>query len=245
MENKNHSWDRSIALVVVAWALIVFIALIISIFLHEDGHGIGAKLDGVHISTGFNRVGNPDRAPGDTDFRTGLTGGVWSGLLGPMTSWILAIIFTVWLCRQRELTRRAWVIGGLAIANGLARAVPLTRVLLCALRGQIEIEDEVHRGLWYVGKIVRPELGLQGALALVPTQPDLLLAYPAIWIAIFLSLGISLVCLFFASRHLLRLWRSQFDHRLVRVLLASMPLAAWVAIWPPLNFLDQVIRINW
>ena len=236
---------NQIARIVIGWALIVFLALVLAIFLHEDGHGIGAKLDGISISTGFNRIGNPGRAPGDPDFRTGLTGGVWSGLLGPGTSWALAIIFTVWLCRQTKLDRRTWVIAAFAIANGLARAVPNAIVLFWALRGYIVTEDEVRWGLWYIGKIARPDLGLQGALALVPTQPDLLLSYPAIWIAILISLGISIVCLFFAYRHLLMLWHHLIDYQVIRGALALIPFGVWFAIWTPLNFLDQIIRINW
>ena len=245
MKNRNLLPTKQVALIIVGWALIVFIALVISYFLHEDGHGIGAKLDGIHVSTGFNRVGNLGRVPGDPDFRTDLTGGVWGGLLGPGISWVLAIIFTIWLCRQQKLSRGAWVIAAFAVANGLARAIPLTRVLLCALRGEIAMEDEMHWGIWYVGKIARPDLGLQGALALAPTQPGLLLSYPAIWIAILISLGISLVCLFFVYRHLLTLWRSQFERRVIRVLLALIPLGVWFATLPLLNFLDQIIRINW
>ena len=125
---------------------------------------------------------HPGRAPGDPDFRTGLTGGVWSGLLGPVVSWVLAIIFAIWLCRQPKLDRRTWVIAAFAIANGLVRAVPNAIVLFWALRGYIVTEDEVHWGLWYIGKIARPDLGLEGTLALVPTQPGILLAYPAIWV---------------------------------------------------------------
>lgn len=230
---------------IVGWASIVFLALVVAIFLHEDGHGIGAKLDGIHVSTSFNRIGNPGRAPSDPDFRTGLTGGVWTGLLGPMTSWGLAIVFTVWLCRRANLDRGTWVIGAFAVANGLARGVPNATVLLGALQGRLLMEDEVHWGLWYVGKVVRPDLGLQGASALVPTQPELLLAYPAIWISILVSLGISLVCLLFAYRHLLKLWRRQFDSRVVPALLTLIPFGVWFTIWMPLNFLDQIIRINW
>ena len=245
MQNENQRPTLQVVLIIVSWTLIVFIALCVSIFLHEDGHGIGAKLDGVAISTGFNRIGNPGRAPSDPDFRTGFAGGVWTGLGGPLTSWVLAIIFTIWLCRQTKLDYRTWVIAAFAVANGLARAVPNATVLLWALRGQIVTEDEVHWGLWYVGKVFRPDLGLQGALALVPTQPSLLLSYPAIWIPILISLGISLVCLFFAYRHLWKLWRGQFGDWATRGSLAVIPLGVWYAIWTPLNYLDQIIRINW
>jgi hypothetical protein len=160
-------------------------------------------------------------------------------------SWGLAIIFTIWLCRQAKLDRRAWAIAAFAIANGLARAVPNATVLLGALQGRLMTEDEVRWGLWYIGQVARPDLGQAGALALVPTQPGLLLSYPAIWVAILISLGISLVCLFFAYRHLMMLWRRQFDPWVIRGSLALIPLGVWYAVWPLLNFLDQIIRINW
>jgi hypothetical protein len=245
MQMKNALSIKLVILTILGWALVVFLALVIAIFLHEDGHGIGAKLDGIHISTGFNRIGNPGRAPDDPDFRTGLTGGVWTGLLGPVTSWGLAIIFTLWLTRRTQLDRGTWVIAAFAIANGLARAVPNATMLISALRGQLVLEDEVHWGLWYIGKIARPDLGLQGALDLAQTQPNLVLAFPAIWIAVLISLGISLLCLFLAYRHLLHLWRGRFKHAIARGLLAVIPLGVWSILWLPLNYLDQVVRINW
>lgn len=251
----RYAHAKRVVLFLAVWAAVLYAALILAVFLHEDGHGIGARLDGVHISTGFNRIGNPGRAPGDPDFRgADATGGVLTGLLGPATSWLLAIVFTVWLKRLKPpdpdvadrapLSGTLWI-GAFAVANATVRAIPMWSVFSSALSGQVFLEDESYWGIWYIGKVVRPDLGLAGALALVNTQPDVLLGYPAIWVCVLFSLIISVACFVIAYRHLLKQWDAFLDSSAARVTLVVLPIVLWFLALPLLNALDRVLRINW
>lgn len=56
---------------IVVWFVICLLVFIFSTFLHECGHGLANQINGVSVSTGFNRVGNAFRYPFDSDFRTG------------------------------------------------------------------------------------------------------------------------------------------------------------------------------
>ncbi len=108
------------------WSAAFFAAAIVFTFLHECGHGFGARLDGVSVSTGFSRVGMPDRSPGDDDFRTGLIipGTLTSGfLLGPMVNWLSPAVATVLLVRVREFGPKA----RLAPRRILSRRLPHAR----------------------------------------------------------------------------------------------------------------------
>ena len=51
------------------WLVICIIVFLISIFLHECGHGLANHLRGISCSTGFNRVGDIYKYPKDVDFR--------------------------------------------------------------------------------------------------------------------------------------------------------------------------------
>ena len=236
---------KSSVLFLCMWTIVLFAVVIASVFLHETGHGIGAKIDGIHVSTGFNRVGNPGLAPSDPDFRSGMAEGVWSGLLGPMTTWLLAIAFTIWLYRFQQPTRGALLVGAPAIVNGLARALPLLMFVNRGLRGQLWIEDEVGWGIWYVTHFLRRDLATSDMFTLVNTQPTLLLSFPAVWIPPLISLAISLACLIPAYRRVLTLWRSRLESPIALWLLGLLPPIVYIASFPVLNVLDQLIRINW
>ncbi len=234
-----------LALFLAAWTAIIFACLLLAVFLHEDGHGLGARLDGIHISTGLNRIGNPGLTPDDPNFRTGLTGGFWVGLLGPVTSWFLAVISTCWLYRHDKQSGTAIVVGAFAIANGLVRTVPMAFVLLCAFQGHFRMEDEANWGVWYVARYLRPDLKLAGMQSFTLTQRALLLSYPAFWIPVLFSFVVSLACLFLAYRRLLRLWSEALGYYAAQAVFLFAPLFAWAMVWPLLNWLDRVIRINW
>lgn len=248
METKSVSALERPTSLLIAWALLLFASLIFSTFLHEDGHGIGAKLDGIHVSTGFNKVGNYGKSPDDPDFRTGrTTNAIWSGLLGPITTWLLAIIFTVWLYRFKEPTWGALTVGTLAVSNSLIRAVPMLLFLSSALMGRPYMEDEVGWGIWYVLKYLRPELADQtlGFHALVQTYAPAFLAEPAFWIPPLLSLAISLGCLLPALQRIYTLWRDRIGNWINLLLFGLLTLSAYFAAIPVLNKLDRLIRINW
>ena len=53
------------------WFFVCLLIFVFSTFLHECGHGLSSKMNGVPVSTGFNRVGNVYSFPGDANFRTG------------------------------------------------------------------------------------------------------------------------------------------------------------------------------
>ncbi|MBI5033947.1 MAG: site-2 protease family protein [Chloroflexi bacterium] len=236
----KNSWNY-----LVLWTLVLFVAMIVSVFLHEVGHGIGATMDGVHVSTGFNKVGMPGKTPDDPDFRMGMKlTGVWGGLLGPVTTWVLAIVFTIMLYRQQKPTRTAFVIGTLAIANGLLRALPMLMFVGWGLLGQLRMEDEVGWGIWYVTKTLLPSLSNLDMTTLVSAHASILLTFPAVWIPPLVSLALSLTCLVLAYRRIFKL-----DTRLspwsAHLLLIVLSIVAWFAHSPVTNVLDRVIRINW
>ena len=130
----------------IVWALALFLGLMVFQFLHECGHGFGSQLDGVHVSTGFNRVGDPGKRPSDPDFRsekmvTGILGS--GGLLGPFTNWMFAIFFTAWLLHRTTADRTTFLIGVGAVANALMRLLAMSLFILGALVGRVHLEDEV------------------------------------------------------------------------------------------------------
>ena len=228
------------------WAITLFIVIIVSVFLHETGHGLGARLDGIHVSTGFNKVGDYGKSPDDPEFRSsGREGAFWSGLLGPVTTWFLAILFTVWLYRFKLPSCGALTVGALAVANGLGRAVPMLIFLAFTLRGRLHVEDEVTWGIWLVANFFRPDAASTGLQKLVNAQPARLLSYPAVWIPPLLSLVISLACLVPAYLRLFKLWRMQLSHVLAIGTLGLLPVLAYAAAFPVLNTLDRLVRINW
>jgi len=51
------------------WFIILILAILLSSFLHEVGHGLSAYIKGYPVSTGFNKVGDYNKKPDDHDFR--------------------------------------------------------------------------------------------------------------------------------------------------------------------------------
>lgn len=51
------------------WCLLCILTFLISIFLHELGHGFTNAMRGIECSTGFNRVGDIYKYPSDVNFR--------------------------------------------------------------------------------------------------------------------------------------------------------------------------------
>lgn len=248
MKIKSPSALKRPAILLTLWAIILFVSIIFSVFLHEDGHGIGAKIDGIHVSTGFNKVGDYGKSPDDPDFRTGGTeNAVWSGLLGPLTSWLLAVIFTVWLYQFNKPSWSALIVGALAVGNSLIRSVPMALALFAALIGKPYMEDEIGWGIWYVLKFYHPGLAgsAPGYHELLKTYASIFLASPSFWIPPLLSLVISLACLVLAYRRNYKLWGPVLISRINRLLFGLLPFVAYIAAFPVLNELDRLIRINW
>ncbi len=226
------------------WAAGLLAAVVLSVFLHEAGHGLGARLDGIHVSTGFNQVGNAGRAPGDPDFRSHQPDGFWVGLLGPVTSWALALAFTGWFYRFKVPTLGALAVGTLALVNGLIRAMPMLSFLAAGVAGRLHLEDEVGWSLWYALKYCHPEWAVTDPATLTQVQVARLLSEPLFWAPPLISLAISLACLILTYRKLYLLWGRAEKRWLVGVY-SLLPLGVYFAAMPLLNSLDRVVRINW
>jgi hypothetical protein len=168
--------------------------------------------------------------------------GIWSGLLGPVTTWALAIGFTIALYLLRKPTSLSFFLGAAAVAAGLGRAVPMTAFLVTGLAGRLHIEDEVAWGIWFVTNLLAPDLK---GVPRSEIPAGLLLSYPAVWIPPLLSLAIALCCLFFAFRRIYRLEAARLGHWSTRLWVVVLALIADFARIPVINALDRVIRINW
>ncbi|MGB7538756.1 MAG: hypothetical protein WBM17_09470 [Anaerolineales bacterium] len=244
MPTQERISRRGIVGLLLLWAAMLLAANLVSIFLHEDGHGIGARIDGIHVSTGFNKVGAAGKSPQDPDFRTGMPDGFWAGLFGPFTTWILAIGFTLWLLLRRTVSAGTMAVGAAAVANGLIRAFPMVFFLISALAGKLHFEDEVHWSLWYALKFCHPELAALDTATLQKTYSALFLSEPVFWAPPLVSLGISLACLVPAYWKLNRLWKDKLRPGWVLVF-GLTPLAMYFVAMPILNALDKIIRIDW
>jgi hypothetical protein len=229
------------------WAGLLFAATLLFIFLHECGHGFGARLDGANVSTGFNRVGDAGKRPSDPDFRSATMvhsriGS--SGLLGPFSNWFFAVLFTGLLLSRTRLTGGGLLLGGAAVANAWLRAAPMLMVFGNAMSGRLHLEDEVAWGLGAVKGLELP-MPLSDFREPLTSQPELFLSEPLFYFWPGVSLVISGACLFLATRHLLLLSRPALQTRTRRTLFVLMP----VLVFPPIvlvaNLLDEVVRINW
>lgn len=247
MQTKPGSLMKHPAFVLLFCTLALFLAILLSVFLHEAGHGLGARLEGVHISTGFNQVGDYGKSPDDPDFRSAASqASVLSGLLGPMLSWGLAILFTIWLSRFENPSWGAMAVGAMAVANGLARALPTLTALFSNLAGLPRLEDEVTWGIWIVVKYCRP-LSVPPSMdfhALLSNFPGVFYHEAVFWLAPLISLAISLACLIGAYRNIVRLWRDELRPVEMR-LFSLMPVIVYFAFKPLQDILDRLIRINW
>ncbi len=245
--NQSNAILRRPVTLLILWVGLLFIAILFSIFLHEVGHGLGAKIEDVHVSTGFNQVGDYSKSPDDPDFRSGLgTVSILSGLLGPLTSWTLAILFTLWLFRFKESSWGALSVGALAIVNGLIRALPLSLFLLCAVQGKPHMEDEVGWAIWVVLKYCQPA-SIPGPMdnhTLLSTYPDVFLSEPIFWVLPLVSLAISLACLIAVYRKISHLWGEKLTP-VFAWFFGLSPLAVYLAFKPFQDVLDRLIRINW
>jgi len=134
----------------IAWAVILFLATLIFQFLHECGHGFDSSLEGYHVSTGFDKVGDVGKRPSDHDFRLNKTiQGGWnlSDFLGPLVNWIFALAFTAIYLKQRSFNSVTVLLGSGATINALIRLVPMLMFFGSAFLGRFVLEDEVALGL--------------------------------------------------------------------------------------------------
>ncbi len=142
------------------WAVVFFFIYIGIWFLHEVAHGFGYQLDGTHVSTGFNLVGASGKKPSDSDFDVNLpVEGMSTGvLLGPFTTWMLAILFTGILLHRPHPNQMTLVIGAAAVSNAFMRLMPLTIFFIAAIFGNTSgvWQDEQEMSLGAIESIDLP-----------------------------------------------------------------------------------------
>lgn len=229
------------------WAMLMFLSLLLFIFLHECAHGVGSRLEGIRVSTGFNRVGDAGKRPSDPDFRSNhiISGQMTTGsLAGPFLNWFFALVFTALLFKKNISKKIAAIFGAGAISNSLLRFVPMTGFLVNALLGQLIIEDEVSWGL----RKVFPEsfpMPLSEFKSFLSERASIFLSNPGIYFWAAISFFITSSCLFIAYRILLRVYKSELNTSGKKALFILMPLLVWPPILFLVNALDNLVRINW
>lgn len=233
---------------ITVWVLIFIVVGISSVFLHECGHGFGAFLDGKNVSTGFNRVGNYNKAPSDSDFRppdeivTGEIGS--SGFLGPFVTWSLAIVGTIFLLKRKNAGLSTIVLGCIALYNSLLRLVPLFFFFVYAVFGKFHIEDEAA----WASRSVK-ELGLPNKSSvlesLLEANPDIYLHQIQIYFWPVVSFAIVLVCFILSLKFLFRLYTNVFSNLSRKVGFVFLVLVLFYGNYKIASILDNYIRINW
>jgi len=242
--------DRRLTLkLLLGWSAAIILILIASWFLHEVAHGFGFRLDGIRVSTGFNVVGESGKMPGDVDFNTELpVGGMSTGLLlGPFTTWILAILFTGILLHRSIPNPTTLAIGAAAVTNALFRLIPLAIFFVAALAGNISgvFQDEAKMSLGAIKGITLP-ISSAEFTRLLETQPEMFLRNPAFYFWLIVSFAISLVCIVLAYRHLFQVFGSRMQSRASKLVFGLAPFVLFfIPVFGVVSLLDNIIRINW
>jgi hypothetical protein len=202
------------------WFFACILVFLVSIFLHECGHGFANALNGIACSTGFNRVGDINKYPTDVDFRSeySLRSGNLIDFGVPMTLFI-AVISTILLFHTRNKYIE-YITLLFAVTNSMLRLIPcLWEVLTPLITGGIHIEDEYE-----VGRLLYEITGL------------IWLTYvPAIF-----SIVVSVLCLIFIA------WKLKNKMPLKRMLVYELiTFIGFVVTMVAANYLDNLVRINW
>jgi len=230
------------------WAFIFFCAYIAVWFLHEVAHGFGHRLEGTHVSTGFNLVGASGKKPSDADFKVdlpieGMSTGV---LLGPFTNWMLAILFTGVLLHRSSANRSILIIGAFAVANAFMRLLPLAIFFIATILGNSSgvWQDEQQMSLGMIESISLP-ISDNELQELRISEPSIFLDDPGFYFWPVVSIIISFVCYVLAYRYLFKLFGDQLHSRAARLIFGLMPIIMFIPVFGVVNLLDNIIRINW
>ncbi|MGQ9617809.1 MAG: hypothetical protein ACUVUG_02485 [Candidatus Aminicenantia bacterium] len=219
----------------------------ISTFLHECGHGFGSLIDGVKVSTGFNRVGDYGKFPSQPDFRSSqvITGKLDSGgLLGPFTTWTLAIVFTIFLSKREKADYITIFLGSMSVANSFLRIVPNFFFFISSISGNFTLEDEVAWGLSKTSGVSFPLSSVEfKKLAL--SNPEMFLSNPFVYFWPSVSILICSICLVISYKKLGSIFKDFLPHFLYRWVFSLLPLASFPLTFSLLNWLDSLVRINW
>jgi hypothetical protein len=231
----------------VAWAVFLLLGILIFQFLHECGHGFGAKLGGYQVSTGFDKVGGVGKRPSDPDFRLNkIIQGRWNpaDFLGPLINWLFAVIFTAIFLQQRTANRVALLFAAGAAINALMRLFPMLVFFVSALFGRFILEDEAALGLSAIRGLKFP-ISYLDFKTFASTHSSLLLAAAKVYFWPAISLIISTVCFVLTYRRLNQLVRQTMISRITQRIFLFMPFLAWSLEFNVLKILDDLIRLNW
>lgn len=205
---------------ILSWCVLCVIIFLISIFIHECGHGFANSLRGIECSTGFNRVGDIYKYPRDVDFRADYSA-VSDSLLdfGVPATLMLAVIGTLFFCLPKGKMGKPIALG-FAATNSVMRLIPcLFVVMVPLLTGRVHNEDEYGTGL---------------ALA-EATGYSFLIYLPAL-----ISILVSVMCIACLYRKLKTEISSKGFIRYSFLTLFSFYITMIIA-----NILDNIARINW
>ncbi len=217
----DNSVKSSKGLSISNWFVLCIIVFLISIFIHECGHGLANSLNGVACSTGFNRVGDIYKYPRDADFRAEYSSAPDSVLdFGVPATLLLAIAGTIIFYKAKGEKSKILALA-FAATNSMMRLIPCLFVVLVPLfTGRIHNEDEYGTGL---------------VLMEITGGGSWLIYLPALF-----SILISAICFVFLYRKL----RVEISNKRF-FKYGFFTLFSFYATMVIANLLDNIFRINW
>jgi hypothetical protein len=211
-------------------------------FAHECAYGLGYRLDGIHVSTGLNRVGGVGKRPGDPGFRDDIpvTGTANKGtFFGPLTTWVIASAATAAFVRSSK-GKKGEVFAAAAITAALQRLLPLLPFFASAPFGKVVYQDEVEWAGRHVPEFDFP-MSLDAFVAELRERPGEFLRTPMVYAWPVVSVTLCGSCLVITGRHMRRtnhVW-GRARHSI------AIPVAAWIVAAAAVEPFDRVFRINW
>lgn len=129
------------------WFAVSLIVFMVSIFLHECGHGLANSLAGIPCSTGFNRVGDIYKFPSAEDFRSYYSTAPSVLLDFGVPCTLFLSVSGAYLYARTKIRPIRYLGASLAAGNSLLRLIPSLMVLLVPLfTGNVHVEDEYETG---------------------------------------------------------------------------------------------------
>jgi hypothetical protein len=122
----------------------------------------------------------------------------------------------------------------MAISNAINRLPSMIAFFIGAAFGKIILADEIDWGMKAVKGIHFP-MNCHDFNTLSPSQIGIILSEPRVYFWPFVSLLISVVCFYFAHKHLYKVFPAQLSSRITCWLFGFMPLIVLVLIALPLR----------
>ncbi len=208
---------------------------------------MGARVDGISISTGVASAGDVGKRPSDPAYRAEMpvTGRLsTTGLLGPFTNWVLGVLSAIALAWWGKANLGGLVLAASAISNGGIRIYPVCRFVASILSGKLWLDDEATWGLATNPQLQFPMTHAQ-LDTLMATQPQAITHYWAAYFWPAVSLTICVAVLIFAYPRAIRIFRNELKTRSQIALFVAIPFLITPLIILSALFLDERIRINW